>query len=126
MNRQSGVTLIELMIGVAIMALLIMLAAPSLSGLIQNRQIRTSAESVSSGLQLARAEAMKNNAQVMFSLTTTLTDSCILSAVGPDWVVSSTDPSNACASSTQVIQKRSDSESKAKTVIMATQNGVEF
>lgn len=122
MKRQIGVTLVELMIGVAIVALLIMLAAPSLTAFIQNRQIRTTAESISGALQLTRAEAMKSNATAMFSLTTTVDDNCILNDNGPNWVVSSSDPTAACATGTQVVQKRADAESTANTTIVATRN----
>lgn len=124
MTRQMGMTLIELMIGVAIMALLIMLAAPSLTTFIQNRQIRSTAESVSGGLQLARGTAMSSNSQVMFSLTSTVDDTCALSPTGPNWLVSSSDPTGACGSGAQVIEKLSSAENTANTQIAATQNTI--
>jgi len=117
-------TLIELMIGVAIMALLIMLAAPSLTTFIQNRQIRSTAESISGALQLARGAAMSSNSQAMFSLTSTVDDSCALSSSGPNWVVSNGDPTGACGSGAQVIEKQASVENTANTQIAATQNTV--
>jgi type IV fimbrial biogenesis protein FimT len=64
----TGVTLIELMIGLAIVALILTLGLPSISTWIQNSQLRSAAESVQSGLQLARAEAVRRNTLVGFNL----------------------------------------------------------
>jgi type IV fimbrial biogenesis protein FimT len=83
-----GMTLIEIMIGVAIVAILMVMAVPSFSGWIKNQGIRGASESILSGLQLARAEALKKNTQMRFQLTSTLADDCVLSASGPHWVVS--------------------------------------
>lgn len=68
-RRVSGVTLIELMIGLAIMALALSLGLPSITEWIQNSQIRTAAEGVLNGLQAARNEAVRRNAAVAFTLT---------------------------------------------------------
>lgn len=67
---QNGVTLIELMIGISIMAILLAAGLPSFQTWIQNTQIRTSTESVQNGLQLARAEAVRRNEQISFILGT--------------------------------------------------------
>ena len=69
MRRQRGVTLIELMIGVAIVAILLATGMPSFNLWIQNTQNRTAAESVLNGVQLARAEAVRRNTPVRFDLT---------------------------------------------------------
>mgnify|MGYP000645620457 CR=1 FL=1 len=67
--RQFGVSLIELMIGLAILGFLLALGMPAFNLWIQNTQNRTAAESISNGLQLARAEAVRRNALVRFDLT---------------------------------------------------------
>ncbi len=67
--RQVGVSLIELMIGIVIVSLLMVMGAPSFSLWIQNTQVRTAAESIQNGLQIARAEAVRRNANVRFNLT---------------------------------------------------------
>jgi type IV fimbrial biogenesis protein FimT len=67
--RQNGVSLIELIIGIAVLSLLLAVGMPSFGLWIQNAQTRTAAESVLSGLQLARSEAVKRNAGVRFTLT---------------------------------------------------------
>jgi type IV fimbrial biogenesis protein FimT len=68
LRKQVGVTLIELMIGIVIVSLLSVMAAPSFSSWIQNTQVRTAAESILNGMQLARTEAVHRNANIRFSL----------------------------------------------------------
>jgi len=68
-RRQQGVTLIELMVGVAILAGLLAMGVPAFTGWIQDTQNRTAAESILNGLQTARAEAVRRNTVVRFSLT---------------------------------------------------------
>ena len=67
--RQSGVSLIELMVGLAVGGILLALGMPAFNLWIQNTQNRAAAESIANGLQLARAEAVRRNALVRFDLT---------------------------------------------------------
>lgn len=53
-NRAKGFTLVELIVAVALFALLLTFAYPSYTSYIQNAQIRTAAESMINVLQLAR------------------------------------------------------------------------
>jgi type IV fimbrial biogenesis protein FimT len=84
-RSQSGFTLIEVMIGVAIVAILMTMGLPSFTAWIQKAQIRTAAEAIQSGLMLARAEAVRRNTRVSFSLA------------GPDssWSVAVVNPAAA-------------------------------
>ncbi len=66
-----GFSLVELMVTVAVLSLLMVLAVPSFTEWIQNSRIRTAAESVQNGVQLARAEAVRRNARVEFALVGT-------------------------------------------------------
>jgi len=97
-----GVTLIELAVVLALVALLLMAVVPNASAWIRNTQIRNVATSIQNGLQRARAEAMRRNTNVRFSLvdlsdSAVMDDSCSLSSVGVSWVVSLDDPSSKCA-----------------------------
>lgn len=65
-SRQHGFTMVELMIGLAILGILIMAALPSYQALIHNMKIRNAAESILNGLQLARGEAVRLNRNVEF------------------------------------------------------------
>lgn len=64
-----GFTLVEIFIALAIVAMLLMLVAPSMGTWIQNTRLRSAAEALSRGLQTARVEAMKRNTIVAFNLT---------------------------------------------------------
>jgi type IV fimbrial biogenesis protein FimT len=64
--RQSGITLIEIVIALAVIGMLMVAGLPAMSGMLANIRVRGAAEEVASGLQLARAEAMKRNQNVTF------------------------------------------------------------
>jgi type IV fimbrial biogenesis protein FimT len=105
-----GFSIIEVMIALAIVAMLLMLVAPSTATWIQNTRLRSAAESVSSGLQLARIEAMKRNTYVSFQLTdpnSTAWQVCIYNPV--------TDLCSPAAGS--VLQTRSVAEASINTAL---------
>jgi type IV fimbrial biogenesis protein FimT len=93
---------------------------------LQNSQVRTAAEGVISGLNLARSEALRRNTTVRFQFTTTLTASCALSTTGKNWVVSQADPTGLCnvapseTTAPQIIQAKSSVEGTTNAVITAT------
>lgn len=64
--RMRGFSLIEVMVTLALLVTLGSLAAPAFQAAIGNAQIRTVAESIRNGLQLARIEAIKRNSRVRF------------------------------------------------------------
>lgn len=66
---QAGASLIELAIVLVIMALVLTMAAPNFVEWINNGRIRTAAETIMAGLQTARSEAVRRNANVQFTLT---------------------------------------------------------
>ena len=59
-----GFTTTELMIVVAIVAVLTAIAVPNMRSLIQTQRIRTASFDVNAGLTLARSEAIKRNSSV--------------------------------------------------------------
>lgn len=65
---QRGFSLVEVLIAIAIIGVLAALGVTSYTEMIQNTRIRTAAESIQNGLQLARAEAVKRNGMVKFQL----------------------------------------------------------
>jgi type IV fimbrial biogenesis protein FimT len=83
-----GMTLIELMIAMVIVVVLVAMAVQGFQGWTRDMVVRSSAESILSGLQIARAEALKRNSIVHFQLVDTLGSDCALSNSGPHWVVS--------------------------------------
>lgn len=80
-------TLVELMIGVAVLAFLLMSGAPAFSDWIRNLRIRSASESILSGIQYARSEAVRRNTTARFQLTDSLSNGCTLSTTGLSWVV---------------------------------------
>lgn len=93
---KSGFSLIELIIGIAIIGVLLSLAMPSFSGWIRNTKIRTTAESVQNGLQIARAEAVRRNTTVRFQFVDFLTAACALNTAGPHWILSLDEVAGKC------------------------------
>lgn len=68
LKRQAlGFSLIELMIGIVILAIAMAAAMPSYTQWIQNTNIRNAAESLLNGVQRARAEAVSRNITVTFT-----------------------------------------------------------
>lgn len=134
--RPRGFTLVELLIGLAITATLILMAVPSFSIWLQNTQIRTAAEAIQNGVQLARAEAVRRNTSVIFQLTSTLDNSCALSTSGTNWVVSLDSAVGSCgaapsadlASPTapRIIQTRSGIEGSRNSTVLSTQSSITF
>jgi type IV fimbrial biogenesis protein FimT len=121
-----GFNLIELMVGVAVLGILLVVGLPSMTTWLQNAQIRTAAEGVISGLNLARAEALRRNAPVRFQFTTTLDASCALSLTGTNWVVSLADPTGLChvapseTAAPQILQAKSSAEGATNAIVTAT------
>jgi type IV fimbrial biogenesis protein FimT len=98
----QGLTLIELMVTVALVGLLLLSAAPSISLWLRNTQIRNTADSIETGLEKARMEAVRRNQNVQFALVsladpTVMDNSCTPSSNAGSWVVSLSNPANRCA-----------------------------
>jgi type IV fimbrial biogenesis protein FimT len=132
LNRQAGMTLIELMIGIVLLAILLALGAPTFFRWTQNSQIRNAAEAVQNGLTLARAEAVRRNTTVRFQLVTA---ACALSPTGTNWVVSLDDPANPanhCAdapsdtTAPRIIQARSAAEGSRNAAVNGNVSLVTF
>jgi type IV fimbrial biogenesis protein FimT len=137
-SRQRGISLIEVMITVAIVVILLAVAIPGMSSWAQNAQIRTMADSIQAGLQLARSEAVRRNTTMRFQLMDTADNACAPSLSGGVWVVSQRDASGACATAPEedasavastnpvIKQIRRASEGSRNAVVAATAATVIF
>lgn len=63
----QGFTLIEMMVTVAIAAILLGIGVPSLSSFIRSQSVKTASFDVTSALVFARSEAIKRNADVVIT-----------------------------------------------------------
>lgn len=95
-NAGRGFTIIELVVTLALFGVLLGLGVPAFTTFIQNTQIRNAAETAMTGLNLAKAEAVRRNATVRFQFVTDLTASCALSQNSGSWVVSQDSVAGAC------------------------------
>ena len=130
--RARGFTLIELLVTVVVIGIVMMIGLPNIATWLQNTQIRNSAEAMIAGLQFARAEALRRNRQVRFSLVDNLETTCNITATGRNLVVSIADPTSKCdevVSETTdpfILQKRSGLEGSQNAVISSTVPSVTF
>ncbi|MDP3699915.1 MAG: GspH/FimT family pseudopilin [Hylemonella sp.] len=105
---QRGLTIIELMIGIAIVSMLLLFAVPGMTTWLQGSQIRNATESIQGAMQLARAEAVRRNTNVELVLT-----SVAGGGNATDWVVRCFTSSATCPGAGQTetsIQERSGRE----------------
>jgi len=86
MNRSNGFTLIELMITVALAAIVMTLAVPSFEETIRNNRLTTQANELISALNLARSEAIKRQFTVSVCKSANGA-ACDGSGWGDGWIV---------------------------------------
>lgn len=131
----QGVTMIELMVALAILGISLLMVIPAFSTWLRNAQVRSQAESLQSGLQMARAEAVRRNAAVRLQITSDLSDNCTLVTAGTQWVSnlgSSVSPASHCASaisdstSPYLLQRSAGSSSLSNALITASQSTLAF
>lgn len=64
MKKTKGFTLVEMMVTVAVLAIVLGMAVPDLTAMVQSYKITTAASSLASGMALARSEAIKRGVNV--------------------------------------------------------------
>ena len=101
-RRRSGFTLVELMVSITIVAFGLALAMPSMSAMLQNAKLASTARTYFAGVQKARSEAIRLNQPVEFVLTDVSVSTSDLAnqnplknASGPNWLVRYLDPASA-------------------------------
>jgi type IV fimbrial biogenesis protein FimT len=95
---ERGVTLIEVIVTIALVAILMRLAVPAFTGWIRNTQMRSVAEALQNGLRNAQSEAVRRNRQVVFFLSDAETSSeaaasaAAAAANGVNWAIRTVRP----------------------------------
>jgi type IV fimbrial biogenesis protein FimT len=69
-QRQSGVTLLEMIVAITVMAVLAVIAVPSYTHFIANQRVRAAASDLYLSIVRARSEALKRSASVTISPNT--------------------------------------------------------
>jgi type IV fimbrial biogenesis protein FimT len=128
-QRTRGFTLIELMIGLVLLGVIVMLALPSFTTMLHNMRLRNSAESILSGLQAARSQALQRNGRVEFLLINEALDptnvaSYTPNTTGPGWAVRvrNTDGSFEFVEGRTVQEGSAQASGAAPAVAMAAAN----
>ena len=85
-SSARGFTILELMVALTIAALLLTVGLPSFTTFLRNSEIRSTAESISNGLRVARTEATRLNKPVSFTL---------VGGSDPGWAINEFNPATA-------------------------------
>lgn len=84
-SASRGFTLIELMLVIAILALLAAVAVPGFTALIEGWRVRQAAEGLQSSLYHARSEAIRRGGGVILEKLPRGTHGCVLARRSHDW-----------------------------------------
>lgn len=127
-----GFSIIELVITIAVMGILLAAAMPGIGDWLRSVRVRNAAEGIVNGLQQARAEAVRRNRPVSFSLVTSdaaspteLSNSCALASNSASWVVSLNSPAGACGTAASpggtLVAKRAAGDGASGVTVSALQ-----
>ncbi|KTT05021.1 peptidase [Pseudomonas oryzihabitans] len=82
MRTQYGFTLIETMVAIAILAIVISIAAPSFTSMLQSNRAAVLSNELLGTLQIARSEALKRRTNVVLCRSAVGSSNCVN---GTDW-----------------------------------------
>jgi len=114
---QRGFTMVELLVGITILAMLLALGAPAMGTYMQNSKLGSAASSYTSGAQLARAEAIRRNVRTELVLTDQpiapgdIANLAVAAPTGRNWVARA-----ASGASFLLLEARAGSEGEGSIV----------
>lgn len=98
MKTHNGFTLIELMVAVAIAAILIAVAVPSFNAMIAGNRLATQTNDVIGAIMFARSESIRRNRTITFCRAASATaNACENGANWTDWIVTNNPAAGAAA-----------------------------
>lgn len=105
----NGFTTVELMVTIAILAVLSAVAMPSFRPLFERWHVLQTAENLKSSLMLARSEAIKRGGRIVIQKIANKTDGCTTATNKTDWdcgwiVCDDSNNSGTCTKSDPVLQ----------------------
>lgn len=100
-RSQCGLTLVEVVVALAVFAFSLAMLMPNVTSWMRGLGVRSTAESMRAGLELARMEALRRNTSMGFWLVSSgtdaaLTNDCEVTSSGTSWVVSGASPADSC------------------------------
>lgn len=84
-RRAAGLTLVEILVTLSIVALLMTLAVPSFKPMLERWRVKQSLGALTDTLRLARSEAIKRGGNVVIQKLPNNTHGCTLAADAADW-----------------------------------------
>ena len=118
LSVERGFTAIELMVTVSIVALLLALAAPSFTPLIESWRVRQATEQLQSTLNYARSEAIKHGGRVAIQKIPNNTNGCTSATGNRDWdcgwIVCQDTNGNGTCNATEPVLQRIDAPAKVQ------------
>ena len=123
----GGFTLVELMVGLTIVGVVIAVGMPEFTTYLQGSKLASSAYGYLSGIQLARAEAIRRNLPVQFILTDdpistpNIQNAAALNPLGKNWLVRVADPATGVFALIQAksAQEGANASTGVPTVLVA-------
>ena len=120
-SRQSGVTLIELMVSITVLAIILFIGVPSFQSTLESSRARAITNDLAGALQLARSEALKRRVDVTVCISNQNQNGCDNDGNWNEgWLITAT-------GSNEVVRVWAGvSASLGANVIQAPANGISF
>ncbi|SMF43212.1 type IV fimbrial biogenesis protein FimT [Alteromonadaceae bacterium Bs31] len=129
MKKENGLTLIELMIGIAVFAILVSLAAPQFTNLMRKQEMKSQASLLKSALAYARNEAISRSSGVNLCGTTDGVSCSKAKNWSAGWLVYVDDESSTdqyFQSGTDTLLKQNQNKGNSKLSLIASVDVIEY